>query len=40
VTQNAGGFVGLVSLADSLQPLKDHFNAAKMPRLLAIVSPT
>jgi hypothetical protein len=32
--------VELVSLAESLQPLKDHVNAVKTLHLLAVVSPT
>jgi hypothetical protein len=32
--------VELVSLADSLQPLKDYVNALKTMHLLAVVSPT
>ncbi len=32
--------VELVSLADSLQPLKDHVNTVKTLHLLALVSPT
>ena len=30
----------LISLADSLQPLKDYVNAVSVPHLLALVSPT
>ena len=35
------GRSALISLADSLAPLKEHFNAAAdRPRVLAILSPT
>jgi hypothetical protein len=40
VTMSEKAPVELVSLADSLQPLKDHINAAKSLHLLAVVSPT
>jgi hypothetical protein len=32
--------VDLISLADSLQPLKDYVNAVRSLHLLALVSPT
>jgi hypothetical protein len=32
--------VELISLADSLQPLKDHVSAVKVLHLLVVVSPT
>jgi hypothetical protein len=37
---NADPSVELVSLADSLQPLREHFNTVHTLRLLAVVSPT
>ena len=36
-----GGAPGLLALNDSLQPLRDHFNAQRgKPRLIGLFSPT
>jgi hypothetical protein len=41
MTNTGASAVEVVSLADSLQPLKDHFNSKKDKlRFLALVSPT
>jgi hypothetical protein len=41
MTKSSASLVEVVSLADSLQPLKEHFNSNRGKlRFLALVSPT